>query len=456
MGTVQEQELPVTDLLEDLKVTLHESCFIYPSKLESNRKTMFLSNVDQVLNFDVETVHFFRANKDFPPHVVVEKLKKALADVLVAYEFLAGRMKENTSTGRLEIDCNAKGVGFVVASSEYTLNELADLVYPNPAFAQLVHKNADFLIPGDHPLCVFQFTSFKCGGFAMGLSNSHSTFDGSSVKVFLDNLAALAAGKPLVMVPCNDRELLMARTPPRISFPHHELIKVDDLPSGLASNLTVFEASSEDLSFKIFKLDSDMISRLKKEAKAGDANARVSGFIAVTAHIWRCKALSAAAEDPDRVSTLLYAVDIKPRLNPPLPASYAGNAVLTAYVEAKCRDLEEGPLSKLVGMVSEGAKRITDEYVRSAMDWGELHKGFPNGEVLVSSWWRLGLADVEYPWGKPTYSCPVVCHRKDIILLLPDIQEGTELGGEVGANVLAALPPKEMQKFETLFYKLMP
>ncbi|KAJ6317891.1 hypothetical protein OIU76_013439 [Salix suchowensis] len=252
-----------------------------------------------------------------------------------------------------------------------------------------------------------QVTSFKCGGFAIGISTSHATFDGISFKTFLDNLAAVAGGKPLAVPPCNDRELLAARSPPRGN-----------------------------------------ISDLKEKAKTSPS-ARISGFNVVTAHIWRCKALSHDLEvqDPDRVSTILYAVNIRPRLIPPLPVSYAGNAVLTAYASARCRELREGPISKLVEMVAEGAKRITDEYARSAIDWGEIYKGFPHGEFLISSWWKLGFDEVEYPWGCPRYSCPVVYHRKDIILLFPDIDDKNS-----SVNVLVALPKKQMEKFETLFH----
>ncbi|KAI4350394.1 hypothetical protein L6164_004853 [Bauhinia variegata] len=449
MGTLCK-EAPF-NLPEDLDVSIQESSMVFPSK-QTERKTMFLSNIDQVLNFDVETLHFFASHKDFPPHIVADKLKNALADALVHYDFLAGRLKVNSETGRLEVDCNAAGAGFVVASSNCNLEEIGDLVYPNPAFAQLVHKNKDFLKPGDHPLCVFQLTSFKCGGFAIGLSTSHTTFDGFSVKTFLENLAALAAEKPLVMTPCHDRQLLAARSPPRVSFAHHELLQLDKLPPEFDSG--VFQASSEKLDFKIFQLTSEDLKALKEKAKPTQGHhsgARITGFNVITAHVWRCKALSGQDDDPDRSSTMLYAVDIRSRLNPPLPKSYAGNAVLTAYATAKCKELEEGPLSKLVEMVTEGAMRMTDEYARSAVDWGELYNGFPNGEVLVSSWWRLGFADVEYPWGKPRYSCPVVYHRKDIILLFPPLNDSE--GGGDGVNVLVALPPKEMVKFQSLFYR---
>ncbi|XP_061354843.1 acyltransferase GLAUCE [Gastrolobium bilobum] len=435
-------------LLQDLKVTIHKTTMVFPSK-ETEKKSLFLSNIDKVLNFDVETVHFFAANKDFPPQIVTEKFKNALGDALVVYDFLAGRLKLNSETNRLEIDCNAEGAGFVVASSEYKLDQIGDLTYPNPAFEQFVHKSKDFLKPGDEPLCVAQLTSFKCGGFAIGITTSHTTFDGLSFRTFLDNLAALAANKPLAVIPCHDRHLLAARSPPRVSFPHPELIKLGNLPTGLDSG--VFEASSEELDFKVFRLTSENIISLKEKAKGNNSATRVTGFNVITAHLWRCKALS-GPHDPNRSSTVLYAVDIRSRLNPPLPKSYAGNAVLTAYANAKCEELEKGSFSSLVKIVAEGANRMSDEYARSAIDWGELYTGFPNGEVLVSSWWRLGFEDVEFPWGKPKYCCPVVYHRKDIILLFPSF--GGD-GGEDGVNIIVALPPKEMEKFQSLFYKFL-
>ncbi|KAK9292152.1 hypothetical protein L1049_020111 [Liquidambar formosana] len=319
-------------------------------------------------------------------------------------------------------------------------------------FAQLIVTSLDGLAPAqDQPLCIVQVTSFKCGGFAMGVSTNHATFDGLSFKIFLQNLAALAADKPLAVIPCNDRQLLAARSPPCVTFPHPELLKLK-IPIGEEPKPTVFEAAPEELDFKIFRLSPGDIANLKEAAKSKDGKSRITGFKVMTAHIWRCKALSHEAENNlDRLSTILYAVDIRSKLRPPLPLAYTGNAVLTAYATAKCRDLEEGPLSRLVEMVSEGAERMTDEYARSAIDWGELYKGFPHGEFLVSSWWRLGFSEVEYPWGKPRYSCPVVYHRKDIILLFPDIDEATS----DGINVLVALPHKEMEKFETLFHKFL-
>ncbi|XP_030472253.1 acyltransferase GLAUCE [Syzygium oleosum] len=464
MGTVSQEPPP---LIQDLKVTVHDTSLVFPSEHIPN-KPFFMSNIDKVLNFDVQTIHFFPVHVEFPPDKVAERLKAALAEILVHYEFLSGRLKFNAASGRLEIECNSEGVGFVVASSECSLDDVGDLVYPNPAFERLVTKSLDILQPDNQPLCIVQVTSFTCGGFAMGVSTNHATFDGLSFKMFLQNLGALAADKPLVVDPCNDRRLLAARSPPLVSFPHPELLKLD-VPKGQdSSRPLVFKDAPEDLDFKIFKLSPEDIARLKEKAAKDAAGgglessypkARITSFNVVTAHIWRCKALSSCADADDgssksRASTLLYAVDIRPRLEPPLPQGYAGNAVLTAYVTATCGELEEWPLGRLVEMVTEGAGRMTDEYARSAIDWGEVNVGFPHGEVLVSSWWRLGFADVEYPWGRPRYSCPLVYHRKDIILLFPDMITTSQNSGD-GVNVLVALPAPEMAKFQSLFHKFL-
>lgn len=117
---------------------------------------MFLSNIDQVLTFNVQRVHFFTANPDFPPDLIIQMLKNALSKVLVSYDFLAGRLKYNTQSSRMEINCNAAGAGFVVASTEFSLDEIGDFDYPNPGFKQLVMQNMDNLGSDDQPLCILQ------------------------------------------------------------------------------------------------------------------------------------------------------------------------------------------------------------------------------------------------------------------------------------------------------------
>ncbi|XP_048604686.1 omega-hydroxypalmitate O-feruloyl transferase-like [Brassica napus] len=142
------------------------------------------------------------------------------------------------------------------------------------------------------------------------------------------------------------------------------------------SNVLCKYATCQD--FNIFKLSSQQISRLKEKASESVSSVcvRVTGFNVVTVLVWRCKALSLVEEeevdDLEKESTILYAVDIRGRLDPQLPSSYTGNAVLTAYGKAKRKALLEELFGTIVEMVGERANRITDEYARSAIDWGEM------------------------------------------------------------------------------------
>lgn len=450
MGTLSH-ERPVVN---DLKVTIHRSSILFPS-LEIPTHSMFLSNIDQVLNFDVETIHFFQASPLFPPEKVVDKLENALSRLLVHYDFLAGRLKFNPEQGRLEIDCNAAGAEFSVASSELSLEQTGDLAFPNPAFQQLIVRKSEKLGLEDKPLICFQVTTFRCGGFAIGISNNHTTFDGISFKMFLENLAAVANDSPLPIPPCNNRRLLSARSPPRVAFSHPELVQIKLPAKGEeAQEASILNVARSDLELKVFRLSGDHIAGLKEKAKAeGGSGPAVTGFNVVTAHLWRCKmlAMSTNGVDPEKALTVLYAIDLRPRLQPPLPKSYTGNAVLTGYGSATHRELEEGPFLGVVEAVRQGATRMTDEYARSVIDWGEVYKGFPRGDVVISSWWRLGFADVEYPWGKPIYGCPVMIPHSDIIVLVPD-EKGTNGNG---VNAFVALPSQNMENFERLFYKFL-
>ncbi|KAL0341393.1 UNVERIFIED_CONTAM: Acyl transferase 10 [Sesamum radiatum] len=343
--------------MQDLKVTLQESILVAPAK-ETEKRCIFLSNIDQILNYNIPTAHFFKANPDFPPEIVAKRLKLALERVLVPYDFMAGTFKLNQQSGRLEIDCNSAGAGFVVASSEYSLDELGDFVYPNLGFRQLAAQTLGNLGPEvDQPLCVFQVTLFKCGGFCIGMSTNHVLFDGGAARIFMENLASQAfEDKPLAIMPCHNRRLLAARSPPHVEFPHPEFFQ-PNLPAGLGP--PAFDCKREELDYTTFRLTSKAINYLKDKAKGnGTTTTKITSFNVVSALIWRCKALSKDGEynNKDRVSTLLNVVDLKSRLNPALPDSYCGNAVLVAYSSARCEDVEKWGFPKLVEMVGEGQR----------------------------------------------------------------------------------------------------
>lgn len=143
---------------QDLKITFQESSLVFPLQ-ETEKRSFFLSNIDQILNYNVPTFYFFSANPDYPPQEVSKRLKMAVQRVLVQYDFMAGRFKLNHDSGRLEIDCNAAGAGFVVAASEFSLEEIGDLVCPNVGFHQLAVQEINLgpnMLQDDQPLFILQ------------------------------------------------------------------------------------------------------------------------------------------------------------------------------------------------------------------------------------------------------------------------------------------------------------
>lgn len=130
-------------------------------------------------------------------------MKRLLAE---HYDFLAGRLKWDSKQGRLEIDCNLAGAGFITASSMLSLEEVGDLHSPNPAFEQLAPQNFNKLWPEDQPLFILQVTAFKCGGVSVAAVYNHTTLDGYGCRIFLEHLASMCAGNPeLPYPPINNR-----------------------------------------------------------------------------------------------------------------------------------------------------------------------------------------------------------------------------------------------------------
>lgn len=71
---------------------------------------------------------------------------------------------------------------------------------------------------------------------------------------------------------------------------------------------------------------------------------KYSTFEAIVAHLWRART-RAVFENPDDFSTVLFAVDIRSKLSPPLPHGFSGNAVITAFATAKVSHLVQKPFS---------------------------------------------------------------------------------------------------------------
>ncbi|CAL9109935.1 unnamed protein product [Musa acuminata var. zebrina] len=373
-------------------------------------KTIHLSNIDQTAAFPVETVFFYETTPDGAESTfdIIERVKRSVSEeLLVPYYFMAGRVHFNVETKRLELVCNNAGALFAGATSSLSLKELGDLSAPNPLFQRLV-------------------TRFRCGGFSIGFMTNHSILDGKSAVEMLDNLAAICRGEePRNLKLHVDRSCIRARDPPQIQFEHAEYMKPTEASSLVAS------------------LSLDMIDGLKERATAG-----CSSFQAVVAHLWRART-RAVFDDPSETSSVLFAVDVRSKMTPRVPDGFVGNAVVMAMAIARVAELTAQPLGFAVKRVREAIERVTDEYIRSAVDWLEVNKGMPaigHGNFIVSAWWKLPFHELDFGWGKPIYVGPVVSVMHECVLLLSD--------GKGGINIWLALKEEKMKSFLSYVYEL--
>ncbi|XAR57101.1 Omega-hydroxypalmitate O-feruloyl transferase [Bertholletia excelsa] len=442
-----------TILLTSQDVTKQEPIKLFSPQNPTPFEIIFLSNIDQAVVFPVETVFFFRVSESSESSSTVgvcELVKRAVSEeLLVPYYCLAGRLSFNHGSKRLELLCNNGGVLFVGAESRLAMEELGDLSLPNPNFHHFVHRPGLYKSLDETPLLTIQVTTFKCGGFALGFMTNHSILDGKSASEMFHNLASICRGEGLKTLPIHAaRTRFQARNPPQIKFPHPEYLK----PPGIASRPTSFSTHNQTspspliFSGKVFPFSQAILCSLKLRA----AVAGCSSFDVVVGQIWKARTMAVFGNDEvEESSAVLFAVDVRSRLSPPLPPGFTGNAVVTAYAAAKVGEVVEKPLSFCVEKVREARERVTEEYVRSAIDWLEVHRGIPatgRGGFYVSAWWKLTFEELDLGYGKAVHGGPVVSGNDEFVLLLSN-----DAGG---INVWLGLEREKMERFAARVYDM--
>ncbi|KAD6794972.1 hypothetical protein E3N88_05868 [Mikania micrantha] len=119
-----------------MNITINKSSIIPPSKtIPESSNRLWTSNLDLVVGrIHILTVYFYRPNGSstfFDPIA----MKKALADVLVSFYPMAGRLDRDES-GRIVINCNGEGALFVEAEADSSLDDFGEFT-PSPEFRRL-------------------------------------------------------------------------------------------------------------------------------------------------------------------------------------------------------------------------------------------------------------------------------------------------------------------------------
>ncbi|KDP26368.1 hypothetical protein JCGZ_17526 [Jatropha curcas] len=443
------------------KLKLLEKVMVVPER-PTNRKRIFLSNIDLSLVVYQESVSFFdppKNKKSFSESC--NSLYNALRQLLVPYDFFAGRLVtalENDN--RFQIECNGAGVVVAAAKTDSALIQLGELLEPKPEYRQLVaflhEEGEEEMKIQDKPLLYLQLTEFACGCLALASRYNHCVVDGIAVGEFQKNLAALTRGDQIVMLPNPDRALFKARNPPEITHPHYEYstvvaeamkMETADLftvcgTTGVKSinNCSTYSTKTRTTTRSIH-ISAKQISILKKAVLQDGNLENCTTFQVVAAKIWKARTIAVKMKEETN-TTMLFPVNVRRIISPPAPSGFAGNALIPGFARVKVKEVKEREVSYLVKKVQEGVKRLDDEYVRSSIDWLEVYKGVPCRENSFSlvAWFRLGLEGEVFSWGKIKCTAPVVV-KPGLVFLLPGTLE------EGGIHVCLELPDEEMNEF---------
>ncbi|KQK08388.1 omega-hydroxypalmitate O-feruloyl transferase [Brachypodium distachyon] len=420
-----------------MKVTRSEPVLVHAAAAatgaDEDEECYYLSNLDQHVAVVMKTVHVFSPSGDMgaasggdPAAVLMEALRR----VLVHYYPFQGSLAVNG--GRLAVRNDRRGVPFVAADADCELEDVGDVVLAAAPEAA-VQGQLVFDIEDAATLLTVQVTRFRCGGFALGVAMNHCLADGVAAAEFLRSWAETARGAPLSVPPFLDRTVLRAR-PNAGLYAGQEFAEMEDV-SGLAALY-----SSEPRVRRAFAIDAATLARLKQQAGQG-----CSTFAALTAFVWRATA-HAMRMAPEQRTKLLFAVDCRRRLDPPLPRGFFGNAVVFACCVSAAGDLLAEPLSAAARSVRDAIERTDDAFVRSAIGHVEATRARAppsmTATTLVTAWNRLGFSAADFGWGEAVRSGPAELPREEVVMFVRDARDS---GGIV---VLLGLPQSCMQAFQ--------
>ncbi|KAK7314928.1 hypothetical protein VNO77_33458 [Canavalia gladiata] len=418
---------------------------IAPAK-STPHEIKLLSDIDDQngLRYQLPLVQFYRYQPSMEGKDPVQVIRKALAKTLVFYYPFAGRLREGPN-GKLMVDCNEKGVMFIEADADVTLQQFGNnFMPPFPCFDELLYNfpGSDGMI--DTPLLLMQVTRLKCGGFIVGLRMNHTMCDGSGICQFLKALSeiSLGASKPSIL-PVWNRELLCARDPPRITCIHHEYKQVS-----LEDSRSIF-TPHQNRSFFFGPKQIASIRALLPHHLA----TKSTSFEILTACLWRVRTKALQWQNLDEEVRLLCIVNArfgKCKFNPPLPNGFYGNAFVFPAAVTTVGKLLGFPLGYALELVKKAKDEANEEYVQSVADLMAI-KGRPCftklGSFMVSDLSKSGFTNVNFGWGKALYSGVA----KGGLGNIPGVSfyvPYTNSKGEQGRAVPICLPEEAMERFE--------
>ncbi|MED6220022.1 hypothetical protein PIB30_041100 [Stylosanthes scabra] len=385
----------------------------------------------------VPLVYFYRSNNHQLLETTIAILKKSLSEALSMYYPMAGRFRDQVA-----IHCNDQGVPLLITAIKRDLSHiLNNTTHANllPLFPQNLPWTA-MQNPTHDPILAIQINTFSCGGIAIALCMSHKFSDISALFNFVNDWAAITKNYQ------NQDHSLTLPSPPLLHA-GVSLFPLGDFP-------VYPEPQYPEIHNTVCKRFVFQGSRIDS-LKAMTAPVHATRIQAVTALICKC-AISALGLSPNTPLLSSVAVNLRNRIDPPIPSKTVGNMISfftfsssqTDQVPELVSKMKKGMADSEKEMKKYGGKNRDLDFIGEFMKEEEAEAEAPVDPVVIfSSWCRFSMYEADFGWEKPVWISSVSNVTNLVILM--DARDGK------GMEVVLSMEEEHMARIEGMEMELI-
>ncbi|PIN19371.1 benzyl alcohol O-benzoyltransferase [Handroanthus impetiginosus] len=269
--------------------------------------------------------------------------------------------------------------------------------------------------------------------------------DGYGLMLFLNAIGEVIKGaSTLSIAPVWERELLSARSPPRITCTHNEYEPLE------LDNQSTTNPQDDNILTSIF-FGPKEIQALRNQLPTNQTQSPTR-FELITACLWKCRTI-AFEPNPNDITRISFVMNARQKKEMNLPIGYYGNGIVYPAAISKAGILCESPLTYALNLVRSAKAQLSEEYVRSVADLMVI-KGRPKYvtrlNYMVTDITGLGFDKLDLGWGKPLFGG--VSRAPSIISFYASSKNYKEKDGVV---VPISLPPLALKKFQDELHKMI-
>ncbi|KAK9135938.1 hypothetical protein Syun_015268 [Stephania yunnanensis] len=347
---------------------------------------------------------------------IIDGLETSLSLTLHHFFPLAGRLTTTThddGTISVYIECNNAGAELIHAiAPNATVADIKNPVVVPNIVSDLFALNGALNYDQEIPLLAVQATELVDGIF-IGITMNHVAADGTSFWHFVNTWSEICRRTK------GSDHLVLAHDPPVSQrwFPDdiRPPIRLRFAKEHHCKQLTTSPPMLQPLPLtqRVFHFSLESIARLKAKANVeqpktlNNTPIKISSLQAVLSHIWLGVTRARRLPSDEETSYVLM-IGNRPRLVPPLPKQYSGNAVNVVTVVAKAEELLEHGIGWAAAQFNQEINSHDDAAIRSGLSswvrkpqWPSLADFFSKSVLLTGSSPRFNVYGNDFGWGRP-------------------------------------------------------